>query len=100
MTSPIKTREGGDAADAIPELLPYIALVPDTDISKERGADVYARDRNIFVPGTSDPHAFLLHLKRVVETKVRSKNITSASEFIDVCASFLSPMDCSTFLQT
>lgn len=85
-----------------PELSQYIGRVTENEISKERGNDAFAKDKNIFTPGGTkeDAHAFLLHLRRVLESKVRGRHINNCHEVIDCCVAYLCPVQCVQFLAT
>jgi hypothetical protein len=44
--------------------------------------------------------AFLLHLKRVAEAKVRTRNITGREQVVDLLISSLDPFECCDFIQS
>jgi hypothetical protein len=79
----------------------YVAV--GVEIEYDHTPDAFPKPptKMIFDPSAAqhaEPGIFLGYLKRVVESKVRTKNIVTASAMADLFVSYLDPYACATFL--
>jgi hypothetical protein len=73
----------------------------DDDVQKDKSNDPFPKVTQIFKPSSGmNVRAFLLHLKRVAEAKVRTRNITTREHVVDLVISSLDPFECCDFIQS